>query len=244
MFATLVVLLPSTHSGGGVYVSHAGLSAVMDCSAGSLMQTSVLAWYTDVTHEVKAVTGGYRLALSYNLVHTANTLRPSLPSSHSVVAQLRHILLSWKQRTDATPLKIIYLLDHQYLQANLKGSALKGKDAHKVALLDILAQELGFRLALANLELHLAGAGDDHGGGWGKGGMGEVQAWNPTVGSVVDLDGRRIRSKLNYEKDAKENSHETIPKDLFEAVEEGTPDAEEYEGYQGNVRSVMHCFVF
>lgn len=243
MFATLVLILPSLFSGASVHLSHAGMSAVMDCNAGSLLKTTALAWYTDVTHEVKPTTSGYRLALAYNLVHTANALRPSLPSSHSVVTKLRHVLLSWKQSREAVPLKIIHLLDHKYSQVNLKGSSLKGKDAHKVAVLELLARELGFRVALANLELSLLGTGNDYPDDSSRGGMAEVEEREVSITNVVDLDGGLIRKTLDCEpedddEDLEEGEmgmEETIPKDLYEVVERGTPDAEEYEGYQGNV---------
>ncbi|THH13506.1 hypothetical protein EUX98_g9716, partial [Antrodiella citrinella] len=34
--------------------------------------------YTDVTHEIKPITSGYRLALAYNLLHTNTSLRPAI----------------------------------------------------------------------------------------------------------------------------------------------------------------------
>ena len=67
-------------------------------------------------------------------------LQISLLKDYLPTTALRHVLLSWKQmnRLDA-PRKMIYLLDHQYSQANKTGSALKGLDAHKMAILQMLA---------------------------------------------------------------------------------------------------------
>ena len=53
-------------------VSHASTTKTIDFSPNSLISTAVLAWYTDVKHEVKPVTSGYRLALTYNLIHVAS----------------------------------------------------------------------------------------------------------------------------------------------------------------------------
>lgn len=53
MFATIVVVPPSKFKGGSLHVSHGSLSTVYDCSPKSLTETNVLAWYTDVMHEVK-----------------------------------------------------------------------------------------------------------------------------------------------------------------------------------------------
>lgn len=164
MFATIIVILPSPFTGGAVHLSHGGLSTVMDFSAESLLSTSVMAWYTDVTHEVKPITSGYRLALSYNLIHTTTTLRPSLPSTHSAALQLKNIFLSWRNEGYDGLQKIIYLLDHRYSKANLNGSALKGMDSHQIALLNAIAEECGFRIGLASIESHVKGkAYDDDG---------------------------------------------------------------------------------
>ncbi|KAI0828858.1 hypothetical protein BC628DRAFT_1417257 [Trametes gibbosa] len=81
MFASIVIVLQSRFIGGVVHVKHGDLHLTYDPSSGSLTNTSVLAWYTDVEHEVKAITSGYRLALSFNLIHTADTLRPALNAS-------------------------------------------------------------------------------------------------------------------------------------------------------------------
>ena len=138
-------------------MSHGVLSTVHD-TVQSCLQTTVLAWYTGVAYEVKPVTSGYRLALSYDLIHTPVAPRPSLPNTNSAVHALRHVLLSWKQaNSDRVPRKILYLLDGQYPQTGLKGSALEGIDAHKLAILNALANELGFHIGLAILECHLSG---------------------------------------------------------------------------------------
>lgn len=252
MFATIVIVLPSESIGGEAHLTHSGLTAKIDCSPDSLLSTTVLSWYTDVTHEIKPITSGYRLALSYNLIHTTNTLRPCLASTHGVVNKLRHILLSWKQRVDFHPLMIIYLLEHKYSQANLSGSALKGKDAHKVAILQALGQQHGFRLGLAHLEVYTRGQAEDYGrsrytgryrGGWYNddddddadpytmSADNDEITWK--VENLVDLDGHLIMDDIDNE--LLEGDVETIPIDLQDRVKSGHPDEAEYEGYQGNV---------
>jgi hypothetical protein len=62
MFATMIIILPSAYTGGQVHVSHSNQKQTFDFSSTSLSSTAVLAWYTDVKHEVKPVTSGYRLA--------------------------------------------------------------------------------------------------------------------------------------------------------------------------------------
>lgn len=128
MFATIVIVLPTAYSGGSAHLSHGGLSKAIDYSSTSLTTTTALSWYTDVTHEIKPITSGYRLALSYNVIHTTNSIRPALKSSAGIVEELRHVLLSWRQdQFGEAPAQLIFELDYQYSEANLSGSALKGR---------------------------------------------------------------------------------------------------------------------
>ncbi|KDQ15306.1 hypothetical protein BOTBODRAFT_174147 [Botryobasidium botryosum FD-172 SS1] len=162
IFATMIVTLPSAFTGGAIHLSHAGLPAVIDSSADSLLSTSVAAWYTGVTHEFKPVISGYRLALSYNLIHTTDAPRPSLPATYGPLTELRHVLLSWKQGGHSGPRKIICLLQEMYYSATALRDS-KGADAHLVSFLGAVAKELGFKLGMAKAQLTLSGAACDSG---------------------------------------------------------------------------------
>ena len=235
MFATIVVILPSEFTGGAAHLSHGGLSTVYDCSASSCYDTNVFAWYTDVTHEIKPITSGYRLALSFNLIHTTQSLRPALSMNKDLALVFRGILTTWqKDKGRNTPEKLVYLLGHTYSQANLSASALKGIDAHKVALLSTLAQSTGFRLGLASIECHQSGAAQEDGWGNSYCGFAEVEDTNMTITSFVDLTGKTIRDELDFDEET-----ETIPEELSDMIESGRPDEEDYEGYQGNVRILL-----
>lgn len=250
MFATIVVILPSRFTGGAVHVRHGELDKTYDTCEGSLTNTSVLAWYTDVEHEVKVITSGYRLALSFNLVHTTNALRPTLSVS-TLPSRLQHVLHSWKQAEDDgdAPHKIIYLLSHKYSQAALRGSALKGVDAHLVAILDAIGTQYGIHLGLANLTCTQSGSANDYGErrgrGWGRSrcyydayedmddddvSMCEVDETQVDVENLVDMDGKLIRQAVDYELES-----EVIPEELVDEITSGEYDDQEYEGYQGNV---------
>ena len=254
MFATIIVVLPSPFTGGAAHLSHANKSEVFDCSENSAHQTTVLSWYTDVTHSIEPITSGYRLALSYNVYHTTNALRPSLPTTHSAVNALRHVLLSWKQANGSdVPRKVIYLLDHQYTQANKTGSALKGADAHKLGILQGLAKELGFQLGLASLKAQVTGYADDDEytpRAYGVANFMEVEERELKIKDLTDvsklflshcllthahnlqLDGNLLKKKIDFE----DEGIECIPREFTNAVENGEFDDENYEGYQGNVR--------
>ncbi|KAL1752725.1 hypothetical protein FB107DRAFT_277457 [Schizophyllum commune] len=214
MFATIIIVLPSPFTGGAAHLSHGNLSEVFDCSANSAHQTTVLAWLSP------------RVVIQ-RLSH--------LPTNHSAVTALRHVLLSWKQmnRLDA-PRKMIYLLHHQYSQANKTGSALKGLDAHKMAILQMLAKQHGFRLGLASLETYIAGSADDEFGGYGgysrRVSFGDVGEQSTKITNLTDLDGHLIKDVVDFD----EENNECIPRELTDAVENGKVDKEEYEGYSGN----------
>ncbi|KAG8962450.1 hypothetical protein FRC05_005342 [Tulasnella sp. 425] len=259
MFATIIVVLPSPFTGGSAHLSHAGQTAVINQSKDSWLNTSVMAWYTDVMHEIKPIQSGYRFALSYNLIHTTTSLRPALSDTSGPIQQLRHILLSWRQSLyeEESPQKIIYLLEHRYSQANCRGSAMKGNDAHVVAVLNSIGQELNFKLGLALVECHLSGTADDMGGGGGWGGRGcwydedddcdddnlsfvETDEKSMRLTELVSLDGKSLKHDLELmAEDEEGDGVEFIPADLREQVESGPHDEQEYEGYQGNYAGTL-----
>jgi hypothetical protein len=249
MFGTIVILLPSPFTGGALDLSHSGKHAVIDASAESSSSTHVAAWYTDVYHAVKPVHSGYRLALSYNLIHsTAPSLKPAINTS-ALTQQLKHTLLSWKYWDH--PMKLIYLMDHMYSAQELRTVSLKGKDAHLVSNLRGVAKELGFRLCLVNLELHQSGQANDYGEfndydpyeeydsddedavEWHRQAQQglticevEDQTWS--FDDAIDLDGHPV--ELN------EDLEWTDEDEFFpHGLDATSPDEEEYEGYMGNV---------
>ena len=257
MFATVVLVLPSSYNGGQVHVSHSGSSEAFDFAPHSLTTMCALAWYTDVLHEVKPVTSGYRLVLTYNLIHTAPGIpQPTLPDMHNAVTELRSVLHKWAecQYPDDPQLRIIaYLLKYQYNEVNLKMGALKGEDAHKVSHLRVIAQQLGYVVGLATLCCHMSGEADDSCGeteGWGMNltsdeeeddgyrrgrspGMAEISDTTLTIENLVDLTGSQIPGITNFEL-SEEN---LIPDNPFE---DQVPDESDYEGYLGNVRHACH----
>ncbi|KAJ2928449.1 hypothetical protein H1R20_g8653, partial [Candolleomyces eurysporus] len=167
VFATIIFILPSAFEGGNIHISHSGTKVFIDVAKNSELNTSVLAWYTDVIQELKPITSGYRLALIYNLIHTSPDVPlPSLPNMQGAVTGLREVLTRWKNgvyKVEQEPPLIAYILSHQYNLVDFgKGSqCLKGSDAHKVAHILPLAEELGFSVCLANLTCTQHGEAED-----------------------------------------------------------------------------------
>ncbi|KAK0184692.1 hypothetical protein F5146DRAFT_938302 [Armillaria mellea] len=170
MFATIVIILPSRYEGGEVEVSHAGSSRPLtfDFASQSQSSTTVLAWYTDVYHEIRRVTSGYRLALTYNVIRTPSRGAEPLPAPPDVltsaVNNLRSILRRWAEiPTNRRRTFFAYMLSHQYSIDDLEDSgieALKGSDKHKVGCARDIAEQLGYVLRLASIKYHEMGAPD------------------------------------------------------------------------------------
>ncbi|KAB5589566.1 Extracellular metalloprotease [Ceratobasidium theobromae] len=254
MFATMVVILPSLFEGGAVHLAHGNESKVIDVGGpASVFQTTVIAWYTDIMHEVKPITSGYRLALAYNLIRSSSD--PSIPPLtaplHDPCAvELKNALSTWvtalKDGKDA-PTKLGWLLEHQYSRMNMRGSALKGPDRHLARRLGPIANELGLELGLAIITLQLDGSlPDGMECDFGHSYMTGVEVPKYTWGSVraarflVNLDGRLVC-------DAPRFSHglegEMMPTKWEKILADQKPDKQEYEGYQGNgAGSVLHYY--
>jgi hypothetical protein len=65
MIATLVIMLPSKHSGGDPVVHQGGQATTYRASRTGI---TLVAFYADCRHEVLPVSSGHRLALTYNLL--------------------------------------------------------------------------------------------------------------------------------------------------------------------------------
>lgn len=159
-------------------MSHSGKSAIIDSSIGSLTKTSITAWYTDVVHEVKPITEGFRLALSFNLVAAPGSVLPALPEANSGLDEFRHVLHKWQEEKYETygdesmsPEHVSYILDHKYSKLDLQRGfmGLKGKDSHLVQNLRGVAEEQGFMILLASLTHTKSGYAVDSGYGYGYG---------------------------------------------------------------------------
>ncbi|KAL0259096.1 hypothetical protein SLS55_006601 [Diplodia seriata] len=152
MFGTLVICLPSPHEGGDVHTSHAKHSKVLkssDCTS------SIMAWYSDVEHEVKEVTAGYRWVLTYNLIADGPIGSVSAAANSADRIELRRNLKAWKTELTFDPSyrnRLVHLLSHRYTDASLQLSSLKGGDRKVANLLKESCDSVGFKLFLASFE--------------------------------------------------------------------------------------------
>jgi hypothetical protein len=167
MFGTLVVSLPSKHEGGDVVALHKEHSRTFSSSLGSDFGFSYAAWYSDITHELKPVTSGYRIVLTYKLIHppSAMLLHRESPSAmliplldswavlcKEVFPTLEDQPVEWLGDEDACPTGLIYLLDNDYERhSQLSFTQLKGADQELVAEVRKACEQTGFSIFLVNV---------------------------------------------------------------------------------------------
>lgn len=236
-------------------MSHGSSNKIFDLASTNAFNTSILAWYTDVMHEVKPIHSGCRLALSYNLIHTSPGIPlPTLSDMHSAVSRLRRVLRKWSKdgyEEDDDSKLVAYILEHQYSHDNLKMGALKGKDRHMISDLKGVADELNFNVCLASLKYVEYGDAEDCGEYPNKRGrfcyddddgnsdsdeeypkMGEVEGKTLTISNLVTLDGRELLPG----KTLSLNDTSLIPKNAFEGQ---SPDDTKCEDYPRDVSNLL-----
>jgi hypothetical protein len=157
MVATMVVSLPSAHTGGELVVEHAGQSTAYRASSTEL---DFVAFYADCRHQVTPVKSGHRVALTFNLLAEAE--QPAEQPAAEADAELARCLTehfttpfnSWHRNAEPLrPGRLVFLLDHEYTERGLSWNRLKGVDAKRVARLRAAAQLAGYELVLALAEV-------------------------------------------------------------------------------------------
>ena len=156
MIGTLVVTLPSSHTGGELIVEHGGESVAYRSSKDSL---SFVAFYADCRHEVKPVKSGYRVTLAFNLLlHNDKTKTDAdLPVADLTRGLTEHfttrVALRYGTGDLDPPNRLVYLLDHEYTERGLTWNRLKGADAERAALLRAAADQADCEAVLALAEV-------------------------------------------------------------------------------------------
>ncbi|ETI24626.1 hypothetical protein G647_03995 [Cladophialophora carrionii CBS 160.54] len=258
MFGTLAICLPSAHEGGELILTFNGETKSIETAPNSGFAMSYAAWYADVLHEVKPVTAGYRLVLTYNLIrHGAPqggqvTPAKSFEEKYNLIAALTKYN-EYLQQFDDLPNFLVYRLQHQYTQASLRADLLKGADLGQLQCLKQVADELGFELYLANMEKEITKTDDgydDRRYGYyddeeedeqddeeeeereeGEEEEEEISR-SITLTYIADLAGSRMDHPVNFAERGLEVDEENIVDSTDEDEEE--PDDEEHSGYTGN----------
>ncbi|KAI1826249.1 hypothetical protein F4861DRAFT_498656 [Xylaria intraflava] len=148
MMATLSICLPSRHKGGEVHLSHAGRNFVFETSQ-SIFDLFALAWYADVTHEIKPIVEGHRLVLIYNIIRTGSSA-----NSADFLAKQNQKLDGALAKSNVhfpVPQRLLYFLEHKYSRTSLRLDHLKGRDRAICLALQAACVHNGWYLFLGNV---------------------------------------------------------------------------------------------
>src|SRR3989442_1063022 len=174
MVATLVVLLPSDFTGGEMVVRHHDRSVTFK---GSRQDLSLIAFYADCRHEIRPVTRGYRVALTYNvgLARASRSSAPRRPGDIDALADGVDRFFRtkpaprWAHETEREPPdRLVYLLDHQYTPRGLAWDRLKGADRGRADTLREVAARLDCEAVLALADIHEQWSCEDEDFGYGR----------------------------------------------------------------------------
>lgn len=244
MVATLVVSLPSVHTGGELVVDDGGRERVYHASRDEL---TLVAFYADRRHEVRPVRSGHRISLTFNLLATSPA-EPESPQPVSRAAALltEHFTTSISSRSGGrdhdTPTRLAFLLDHEYTQRGLAAGRFKGADAARVKVLRDAASQAGCECVFALAEVHETRDAWDSGGGRGRwydeefGDEFDATADDVTDGELIDDE-----IALNWWITPGASRGEKVQLGLYDGqvctatpTTALTPYESEYEGYMGN----------
>ena len=231
MIATMVICLPSEHTGGDVVLSLNNQEMTLETQDAGEFVTRYLAWYADVNHAVKPVVSGHRLVLTYNLIREGSNKStappPSVQFNPSRILELA--IGRWQEETQGCG-HLIHMLEHQYSEANFGISSLKGQDQMRVKHLNQAAKKHGVCIYFAHFQ-HTVSGGVDEDDPYDYRGSVEIHDimdeydsdW--TMSTLFTTDGLRIATDLDLD-----------PEDFIEEerLEEDGPDYEEFEGWTGN----------
>ena len=150
MFGTMIVCLPSEHTGGEVHLTHNQKRQILRTAESSAYNLSTLAWYSDVQHEIKPVLSGYRLVLTYNLVQDQTAPKQTAAAQDTNHERLERLMRAWNQNFNYQN-HVVYPLSFKYTENSLSQSYLKGVDVAKSSYLDEVCSREGVYWFLAQM---------------------------------------------------------------------------------------------
>jgi len=242
MFGTLIVGLPSTHTGGELFIRFDSREKIVDFSEATRQyKIPYVAFFADCDHEIKPVTSGQRLALVYNLVQSGKGTKVQSPRLGEQAEALGAILAGLEPTETSFPKAV--LLGHQYTPANFSRDALKLHDRPRAEALLTAAEKAGYFACLGLVTHYQAGEleyeyrGRSRRSSWygddddlSNGTMGEVYESSTTVKHWLMEDTPGL-GELDFE-----------PADIWSKHELGAgedPIEKDAEGYTGNAGMTM-----
>ncbi len=170
MFGTLIVVLPAAHCGGELVIHHAGRQVIVDMSQGESSEIGFAAFYADCEHEVRPIREGHRVCLVYNLIQKplARGQSPLIsPPNYEAQIVRAGALLQEALGGPEAPLKVAWVLEHQYSPEGLSFAGLKSTDAPVVNVLAKAADRVGCIAHLGIVHIEESGAAEpEYSRGW------------------------------------------------------------------------------
>jgi len=242
MFGTLVVGLPSTHTGGELVVRFDNREETIGFSMdASSHKIPFAAFFADCDHELTPVTSGFRVCLVYNLLQSPSAAKVGSPKFSEQVKQMTALLKSSAAPFGDKPKAVI--LGHQYTAANFSLSQLKLDDRPRAESLIESARKAGYFASLGLVTHYLSGELEDDGSYYGHrnrrnryryhdededtgggGTMGEVYETSTDV-TYWSTEGMPGLGKITLDEDDMITNAE---------IGDGDPIEQDEEGYTGN----------
>ena len=254
MLASLVVALPSVHKGGQLIVSHHKENKKHNIKKADMEKLNFFGFYSDCYHEIKKVTEGYRVILTYHISVGSPQDPPQILLKENNQKKLHQAIKSYFESPTTNPSsgpyeaekrRLVYFLDHQYTPKNLSPKTLKGVDNFAFQALKQTSDELGLNIFLALANTHemwnCIEEYPRHGHGYSDYYDGEGSEGNYDLEELIEestsLDDWRSfdGKKLNYGEVGVSDSEIFFgrPNSQFK------PHNEEYEGFMGNYGNTL-----
>ncbi len=253
MVASLIVMLPSRFGGGDLLVEHERKPRRFDFPQARRQEAcDYAAFYADCLHEVRKVTSGVRVCLSYNLSLKSQrkTKRKTTPNAKAnPVSPLVSAIKNWTQDRPATPL--VFAMEHQYTSGGLTQDLLKGKDRMMATHLIAAAEQANCCLHFGQVERHLiehAMDGFSEYDGYRRGGYRHhyrtPEITDPSdleilevIDEHVTIDGWRSASGKNVRMEPLSVGSDSIVSQT--PIDQWKPTSFDYEGYTGNAGNTL-----
>lgn len=157
MFATLVITLPSSYTGGELVLSHGSALVEHETRVLGGKGLNYIAFYADCLHELCPIRWGYRVALIYNLVKRGGASSSPDDASQDEGEAIGALLQRWQDASEDRSRKLVVPLSHKYTPSALALDALKGEDRRTLELLAKGASLAKFDLGLAMMRMEQTG---------------------------------------------------------------------------------------
>ncbi|KAK2729441.1 2og-fe oxygenase superfamily protein, partial [Colletotrichum kahawae] len=223
MIGTLVVVLPSEHQGGDVHVSFGSDVRSFSTAPFSTFDITALAWFSDVSHEVKELVSGYRLALTYNIIQ--QTGEPQSAAFWGQQAQeVKKLLRQWENNFPEEDF-LVYPLDHKYSQSTVSVQNMKGRDKAVCKILQNVGSESGVYLLFGHMTRSEQGAMPHWYGYGAEDDDDDEEDTYTTMNKIYSAEGDEIDASIDPEKE------QILDMDKFTS---GNADSEDEGEFTGN----------